>query len=425
MNLEAVPAYEWLSEAGLTERGQEVRSEYEAFCDYMAKTGMPGFQIARTKYFLQRQNYWTLPDGYALPPHTINVNVNNTCNYKCHYCDFGQRQEDSFYHRYNVIDKGKRIDMPLEMAKRIVDESRWFRPIIRASFREPMLYPNIFDFIEYTRSKELPFWLLTNGFNLERHADDLSRLGIESIRVSLDGPEAVHNRVRGVPGSFRKILDGVKQLIEARCRRGQNMQIGFYFTLSDYNSDALLELVETLDQEGLLPEVFVNFQWLLYTSKAIAEAHNAKDAAICGAEINESTVSSVDLEAIDLAAASAQAAEVARRWPASKGYRLHFRPSFTMEDLNAYRDTEDFPVADPRCRVLWYNLNINPNGDCKSFHHCLLNDVGNIKTASLLDIWNGQAMREQRQKLKEHGAYRGCARCWGVYSLLEDKKRIL
>jgi hypothetical protein len=41
----------------------------------------------------------------------------------------------------------------------------------------------------------------------------------------------------------------------------------------------------------------------------------------------------------------------------------------------------------------------------------------------VLDIWNGDAFREQRRKLKQHGAYKGCARCWGVYSLLEDSKR--
>lgn len=414
---------QWLHDGSLTEGGRHARETYRKFCDYLDTLGLPSFKTARIKYFLQGNGYWTLPGGYALPPHTINVCVNNLCNLKCRYCDFGQRHDETFYHQYNVVDRTKNIELPLEVCKGIVDQSLWFKPIIRASFREPLLYKDILPFIEYTKSKGLPFWLLTNGYNLSKFAHDLIRLGLDSIRLSLDGPEDVHNEVRGVKNAYGKMMEGVKLLIEEKKRTGADTQVGFYFTLNDFNYNHILETVEQLDREGILKDVFLNFQWLLYTTKQMADEHNRTDAEICGGFIQESTVQTVDIFKMDLQAMSDQAREIQARYPADKGYRIHFRPTFDLDDLKSYRETEDFPVPDPRCLVPWYNMNINPAGEVKTFHHCLLPVAGNITEQSVMDAWNGEALRSQRRLLQEHGAYRGCARCWGIYNLLEDSKR--
>jgi MoaA/NifB/PqqE/SkfB family radical SAM enzyme len=423
MSSSAVPPHEWLSDSSLSQRGRQARQEYTKFCDFLDQSGMLSYQTARAKYFLQRHHYWTLPQGWALPPHTINVCVNNICNMRCKYCDFGQMNQETFYHQYNVVEAGKRIELSLEQMKDIVDQTAWFRPIIRASFREPLLHKDLLPFIAYTKEKGLPFWLLTNGLKLAKLAEDMVRLEVDSIRLSLDGPPQVHDQVRNVPGAYRRMMEGVKLLLDERERRGGNMQVGFYFTLNDDNAEYILDTVECLDREGILDKVFVNFQWLLYTTDTMAQAHNRDHAAVCGGYVEESTVQNVDIYSMDLVSIHQQHQEIQERYPAEQGYRLHFRPSFEYDDLLRYRDTEGFPVEKPRCQVPWYNLNINPAGEVKSFHHCLLPVVGNINREPVLDIWNGDAFREQRRKLKQHGAYKGCARCWGVYSLLEDSKR--
>jgi len=423
MTPSAVSPGQWLLHEAQGAEGKAAREAYAKFCRYLDTLGLHSFRTARMKYFLQSNHYWTLPDGYALPPHTINVCVNNMCNLRCRYCDFGQRHDETFYHQYNVVDRTKSIELPLEVCKRIVDDSLWFRPIIRASFREPLLYRDILPFIEYTKMRGLAFWLLTNGYNLSKFAHDLVALGIDSIRLSLDGPEQVHNEVRGVKNAYAKMMEGVKTLIEEKKRKGIDTQVGFYFTLNDFNHGHILETVEQLEREGILKDIFLNFQWLLYTTKEMAEEHNRTDAGICGGFIQESTVQTVDIYQMDLKDMSSQADEIRKRYPAAAGYRIHFRPSFEMEDLLRYRETVDFPVESPRCKVPWFNMNINPAGDVKTFHHCLLPVAGSVMDTPVMDVWNGDNLRDQRMKLKEHGAYRGCARCWGVYSLLEDRKR--
>lgn len=416
---------EWLVDASLTEAGKKVREEYTSYCEYISSLGLLSYQQARIKYLNQRVNSFVLPEGYALPPHTINVCVNNICNLKCRYCDFGQQNDETFYHKYNVVDSSKKVELSLDTCKNIVDQVKWFKPIIRASFREPMIYKDILPFIEYTKSQGLPFWLLTNGFNLRYFAKDLVELDTDSIRVSLDGPEAVHDEIRGVNGSYRKMIEGVKCLIEEKKKQNNSkMQIGFYFTLNDLNYNRLAETLDALEEEGILKEVFFNFQWLLYTTKKMADQHNEKDAEICGGYIDESTVQNVDISGIKYDICAQQASDIANKYSATKGYRIHFRPSFDEKAMEKYLNSDDFPIEDPKCRVPWYNFNINPAGDVKSFHHCLLPVAGNIyETLSLMDIWNGVSFRTQRKGLLEHGAYRGCARCWGIYNLLDDKRR--
>ncbi len=412
---------EWLTDKNLTDDGRLAREEYKNYCDYLDSLGILSYQVARIKYLAQKQNYWTLPDGYALPPHTLNVCVNNVCNLGCRYCDFGQKNEETFYHQYNVVDRKKKIELPIELCYSMIDQSKWYKPVIRASFREPMLYKPILDLIDYTKKNKMPFWLLTNGINLTKYAKELVELNVDSIRISLDGPEEVHDKVRGAKGAFKKTINGVKLLLEEMERANSGLQLGFYFTINDFNYHSVHELVKVLDKEQILDKVYLNFQWLLYTTEKMAREHNENDAKICGGYIEESTIQSIDFNAIDFVELCRQAERIKTEYPAEKGYKIHFRPSFEYEDLVRYSATDDFPIENPRCRTPWYNMNINPAGDVKCFHHCLLPEAGNVHNEKLMDIWNGDVLRDQRIKLKEHGAYRGCARCWGVYALLEDK----
>ena len=56
--------------------------------------------------------------------------------------------------------------------------------------------------------------IITNGFLMTREIlDGLAALGIESVAVSLDGPERVHDRCRQ-PGSYRRALEAIAALTD-------------------------------------------------------------------------------------------------------------------------------------------------------------------------------------------------------------------
>lgn len=85
--------------------------------------------------------------------------------------------------------------------------------------------------------------MTTGGLNLtaERCAA-LAEAGIRSVNVSIDGTEAAHDALRGVPGSFRRALAALENLRAAGVPRAVNSQINrlTYPTLEDLQS-ALIE----------------------------------------------------------------------------------------------------------------------------------------------------------------------------------------
>lgn len=76
---------------------------------------------------------------------------------------------------------------------------------------EALLNPNFFRLCAILKQEDLRITLLSTGIALARHAGDLIRW-VDEIIVSLDGDEEGHDRIRNVPGAFRKMREGIAAL---------------------------------------------------------------------------------------------------------------------------------------------------------------------------------------------------------------------
>ena len=414
---------EWLTDSGLTPDGVKARQSYAKFINSMMDMPVPLYRVSRALHLLQSNVYDTSPDGYALPPHTINFCVNNRCNLNCSYCDlaYGRREAGTSNTkvRHNVIDPKTLYELPLETCMKVVDEAAWYKPTIRVPWMEPLLYSNLLPFIEYTKRKGLPFSMLTNGLLLPKFATRLADAGVDALRVSLDGPGPVHDDLCGVKGAYAQIIKGLKLLVQARKRLGLQMQIGCYYTVNDKNYGAMCAFLEDLAKHGLLEEMYIGFYMFNFISKEMVEAHNREHAAVCGATVEETSAQYVDISKIDIPTVIAQREEIERRF-ISKGARINFRPNFTEPNLRFLLSKGDVAFPNSRCETHWHTLYINPEGHVKPLPQCILPPSGNIHENSLLDVWNGSTMRAQRVQLRQYGAYYGCMRCWSIYNNIED-----
>ena len=79
---------------------------------------------------------------------------------------------------------------------------------------EPFLFPDIVELLEYINSKRIFVSLDTNGTLLKKYAADIVRIGNIHITISVDGPEEIHDQVRGMKGCYRKIKECVDRLLE-------------------------------------------------------------------------------------------------------------------------------------------------------------------------------------------------------------------
>lgn len=82
------------------------------------------------------------------------------------------------------------------------------------------------------------------------------------------------------------------------------------------------------------------------------------------------------------------------------------------EGLSAISDIDVDPFI---CPQPWQRLSIYPNGDvapCCSFYAKFLK-LGNIKTSSLVDLWNSKGMKKLRDELKNKDYNIICKNCYG------------
>ncbi|HXB95252.1 MAG TPA: radical SAM protein [Puia sp.] len=80
---------------------------------------------------------------------------------------------------------------------------------------EALLNRNFFRLCDILRKEDIRITLLSTGILLGRHAEAILEK-VNDVIVSLDGNEEVHDRIRNIPGAFRKMKEGVQLLHSIR-----------------------------------------------------------------------------------------------------------------------------------------------------------------------------------------------------------------
>ncbi len=74
---------------------------------------------------------------------------------------------------------------------------------------EALLNQNFFRFCEILQSHGIRITLLSTGLTLGRDPKKLASL-VNDIIVSIDGPAALHDAIRNIPGAFNKMKEGIE-----------------------------------------------------------------------------------------------------------------------------------------------------------------------------------------------------------------------
>ena len=109
--------------------------------------------------------------------------------------------------------------LPLELVIRSMGEAtRLGIGSIWLSGGEPFLYPDLQEALRFAAGQEgIRVCVSTNGTLIgPEEAALLKDTGVKA-QVSVDGPEAYHDEVRGVSGAFRRASRGIEHLAAAGC----------------------------------------------------------------------------------------------------------------------------------------------------------------------------------------------------------------
>lgn len=161
-------------------------------------------------------------------------NMTRRCNLKCVHC----------YAKAVDVDGIDEIDTA--MAKRMIaDLADYGAPVMLFSGGEPLVRKDLVELASYATERGMRAVISTNGTLITRQkAHELKQVGLSYVGISLDGLEEIHDRFRGVPGAFKKALEGI-----ANCQV-EGLKVGLRFTINKRNAGeipGIFRLLSDLD----------------------------------------------------------------------------------------------------------------------------------------------------------------------------------
>ncbi len=334
------------------------------------------------------------------------LGVNNICNLHCKMCDVGLKVNDTNF-AVNLTGT-KPINMPLELVKRVIDQTDSYYPKAKLgyAFTEPLIYPHLIESLQYANEKNLFTTITTNALNLEHKAADLVQAGLNEIYISLDGPEEIHNSIRGHKSSYSRAISGIEALLETKNPPG----ISIFCVITEWNIGHLKRFVEDVRH---LPLKEVGFMHTNFTTKAMAETHNQLLLGEYPATV--SNMDEIDFSKMDLEVLHQEIEEITHTdYP----FETTFSPEIhSRAQLDKFYNRPDISFG-RRCNDVFNNLMIKSDGSVIPAHgRCYNLTIGNVYDESLKDIWNSKVVANFRVTLNKHGGLLpACLRCCSAFS---------
>ncbi len=352
-------------------------------------------------------------DGYCrFAPEWIILCINNFCNLKCRMCDVGIGERASVFYANMIGDDP--TNMSLDLLRTILDGAMRFRPLpkIGLAFTEPLNHVHILDFCREIAQRGFFCSITSNGFMLPQRADALVGIGVDEINISIDGPQEIHDLVRGRKGSFIRLYDGIEKVNAARLRSGKNKpRVRISSTITDLNYTSLRACLQQI--APLRPDN-INFAHLSFITDEMASAHNALYPGEMS--VAHSCLGDMDIESIDPSKLSHEIAS-AKAYANEVGLPVTFHPDLTTVDQleRYYREPAEY-IGGTRCTDPFKMMMVKTDGTVIPAHsRCYNYPLGRVQDAPLADLWNNARSTAFRRVLHEAGgSLPACTRCCGV-----------
>jgi len=345
-------------------------------------------------------------------PQSVSFTITNACNLQCQMC--GQWSREGYMRLPRGVSRGSRREylkqeMGSEQWKRLVDELADHDVkslLLRGG--EVFLYPEIIALLEYIRKKNIFISIDTNGTLLERFAEAIVRIGAIHLTVSVDGPEAIHDSVRGARGCFQRIRRGLDRLNEEEKRSGRAVSKSINFTISPYSYRGLGRMPEVARSLGITTicivpyyyvpqavglkyeqELRVNFDCGAFSWRGFHHEASGVDAEVFLKELRtyRSTLGGIE--------------DYPYLRMSEEEYRTWFADAVT-------------PAGPAACANVEKLIDIQPSGEanfCVDFPDY---SIGNVRESTIAELWNNPRAEKFRD-YRRRQPLAVCYRCGAKY----------
>jgi MoaA/NifB/PqqE/SkfB family radical SAM enzyme len=354
----------------------------------------------RRKYQRRIAGFISARDGHAGPlPSGVVYEATMRCNLHCEFCYVGDLLN---------IEGEWRQELPKDVLERAFPAHDGLEVSLTGG--EIFMRKDILGVMEIFKSKGYTCgYLTTNGTIItDERAEalaDLARAGfLKHISVSIDGPGPMHDKARGVAGTFARTAAGLRRLQDAARRKGAPLRVSINTTVAHETLDALDRMV---DVAGDLGVDAIGLNHLMFsTPEEVAET-----VRLTGASGPEAISTFVTPDpGVDAARVREQVARLQSRCKAS-GIRFDMRPKVTPAIVDDYY-TPGTPLRG-RCFYPFLYSRVSFSGKVY-FCPFIRVEVGDLTTQSLTEVWTGDRAVALRRKLVHEGLFPVCRRCCKV-----------
>jgi radical SAM protein with 4Fe4S-binding SPASM domain len=239
---------------------------------------------------------------------------------------------------------------------------------------EPFLRPDLFEVLGEAARQGFDIFLLTNGTLVDQtRALRLAELGVKGVQVSIEGPEEVHDSIRGA-GSFAASAAGIERLVDA------GLAVTLNVTVSRLNASSMRQVIAFGSRAGARR---IGFSRLVPSGKG----RSLLSRMLSSQEVKELYESLFSLELTDIEIVTGDPVASCMKTPSNgdAGNR-----------------------AMSGCAAGVSGLTILPNGDVMSCRRLAVT-LGNARRDSLRELWTTSPVLEA---LRDRSRYKGkCGSC--------------
>ncbi|MBI4698710.1 MAG: radical SAM protein [Nitrospirae bacterium] len=172
----------------------------------------------------------------------IQWHLTDKCNLRCTHC----YQTDNSTGELSLPEIKEVVAEVEEMLNAWSDSyDISFSPSFNITGGEPFLRKDLFDILGEIRKSNFDIYLLSNGILIDHEkAHRLLHSGVTGVQISIEGPEEIHDLIRG-KGSFKASIRGINHLLEGGLRVTLNV------TLSGVNADSFHEMIRLSSSLGV------------------------------------------------------------------------------------------------------------------------------------------------------------------------------
>ncbi|MBD3425647.1 MAG: radical SAM protein [Candidatus Omnitrophica bacterium] len=301
-------------------------------------------------------------------PLVLVFNASTVCDAKCSFCEYWRRPRSSDRQEATLKERA-------EIVRQAGEAGVWLLSFCAA---EPFLMSDLEDLILVAKRGGMLVNISTNGSKLREKAGMLCEFGVDMVTISVDSHIASeHDSLRGYPGLYTRIEEGVHELL--RMRKKRRPWISVRHLLTGKNAFGADELVKSWRKRS---------DDIIF--KVISSTGDGMYKVPPGFEIDQNKA------------------------PEFREYFLGLLEKYPELDNEYHRRIPDHVAGtlsgeEYRCMAGIFFGDLDPEG---GLYACIEQGevLGNVIESGFMGAWTGDKMRKFRENLLMK---KRCDRCWG------------